>query len=178
MTWIQTVSGLKFPLDNIHPEVILIDDIAHALAMLCRFNAQCLRPYSVSEHSVHVSREIRQDLALLGLMHDAAEAYLGDVPGPLKKHLPDFCKFEDRLSTAIAAKFAFTIPAEDSQEARELKRADLQLLVDEKAKIMAPEPEPWRDDLPPVKDPSRVECWAPEQAKAQFLARFRELTGE
>jgi uncharacterized protein len=174
--WIQTASGLKFPLIDIDPSAILIEDIAHALSMLCRFNAQCLRPYSVAEHSVHVSHEIRPDLALIGLMHDAAEAYLGDVPGPLKKCLSEFQIIEANLMAAIAAKFGFTMPGDGTEEAHELKRADIQLLVDEKAVIMAPEPEPWPPNRPPVKDRSRIECWPPETAKAEFLARLATLT--
>lgn len=175
MTWIQTASGLKFPLLEIDPAAILIEDIAHALSMLCRFNAQCLRFYSVAEHSVHVSHEIRPDLALIGLMHDTAEAYLGDVPGPLKKQLTQFQEIEANLMRAIAAKFAFAVPEDGSDAARELKRADVQLLVDEKAVIMAPEPEPWPPDAPSVKDRRRIECWPPEVAKAKFLVRFEAL---
>jgi 5'-deoxynucleotidase YfbR-like HD superfamily hydrolase len=175
--WIQTVSGLKFPLMDVDSSVIRIKDIAHALSMVCRFNAQCLRPYSVAEHSVHVSHEITPHLALLGLMHDAAEAYLGDVPGPLKRCLPEFQAIENRLIHAIAVKYGFVYPEKGTAEAQELKRADLQLLADEKAAVMAPDPEPWPLDLPPLKNPARIQGWPPESARARFLARYRELTG-
>jgi hypothetical protein len=177
-TWIQTVSGRKFPLLDIDPDAILIEDIAHALSMLCRFNGQCLRFYSVAEHSVHVSHEIRPDLAMVGLMHDAAEAYLGDVPSPLKGQLRDFPIIEANLIRAIAAKLGFHHPEKGTDEDGELKRADVQLLIDEKAAIMAPEPEPWPPGAPPVKDAGRVKGWSPEMAKARFLERFRELAGK
>jgi len=173
--WIQTASGLKFPLIEVNPAAILIHDIAHALSMLCRFNAQCLRPYSVAEHSVHVSHEIAPHLALVGLMHDAAEAYLGDMPGPLKKCLPRFHSIEIRLIHAIGAKFGFSYPEKGTAEACELKRADIQLLVDEKAVLMAPEPEPWPPAAPPAKNPHRIQCWPPAVAKAKFLARYEAL---
>lgn len=173
--WIQTASGLKFPLLEIDQNSILIEDIAHALSMLCRFNAQCLRFYSVAEHSVHVSYEISPDLALVGLMHDAAEAYIGDVPSPLKEHLSKFQEIEDHLIAAIAERFGFMMPAKGGADHRELKRADKQLLVDEKAAIMAPEPEPWPSDAPPVKESGRIECWPSEIAKARFMTRFEEL---
>jgi hypothetical protein len=173
--WIQTASGLKFPLLEIDPEAINIEDIAHALSMLCRFNAHCLKFYSVAEHSVHVSYEIEPRLALLGLMHDAAEAYLGDVPSPLKGELRDFKGIEDRLIVAIGKRFGFAVPGDGENDTRELKRADLQLLIDEKAVIMAPEPEPWPPNAPSVKDPSRIECWSPEIARTRFMARFKEL---
>jgi 5'-deoxynucleotidase YfbR-like HD superfamily hydrolase len=173
--WIQTASGLKFPLLDIEPSAIRIEDIAHALSMLCRFNAHCSRFYSVAEHSVHVSHEIRPDLALVGLMHDAAEAYIGDVPSPLKKHLTQFQEIEERLIAAIAERFRFAMPEGGSDEARELKRADVQLLVDEKAAIMAREPEPWPSNAPHVKDARRIKCWSSEIAKAKFMTRFEEL---
>ena len=176
--WIQTVSGRKFPLLDIEPDVILIDDIAHALSMLCRFNGQCERFYSVAEHSVHVSYEIEPDLAMVGLMHDAAEAYLGDVPSPLKRELRDFKGIEDNLLRAIGVKFGFALPEEGTEEGDELKRADKQLLIDEKAAIMAPQPEPWPPGALPVKDPNRIEGWPPEIAKAKFLERFHELNGK
>jgi hypothetical protein len=177
VTWIQTASGFKFPLIEIDPDAIRIEDIAHALSMLCRFNAQCLRFYSVAEHSVQVSYEIRPDLALLGLMHDAAEAYMGDVPSPLKRELRDFKGIEDRLIAAIGERYGFAMPEDGSDDARELKRADVQLLVDEKAAIMSPEPEPWPPNAPSIKDKGRIECWPPEFAKAKFLARYTELSG-
>lgn len=173
--WIQTASGLKFPLLDPDPSVILIHDIAHSLSMLCRFNAQCLRPYSVAEHCVHVSYEIAPHLALIGLMHDTAEAYLGDVPGPLKGCLPFFITIESQLIQAIGAKYGFAYPEKGTPEARELKRADIQLLVDEKAVLMAPAPEPWPPAAPPVKDTGRIQCWPPAMAKARFLARYEEL---
>ena len=176
--WIQTVSGRKFPLLDIDPEAVVIEDIAHALSMLCRFNGQCLRFYSVAEHSVHVSFEIAPDLAMVGLMHDAAEAYLGDVPSPLKGQLRDFKGIEGNLLRAIGLKFGIAMPEEETDEGRELKRADKQLLVDEKAAIMAPQPEPWPPGAPPVKDAGRVKGWSPKMAKAKFLERFRELAGK
>jgi len=103
--WIQTISGKKFPLEEPDPSRIDIEDIAHALSLLCRFNGHCTKFHSVAEHSVHVSHEIAQDLALVGLLHDAAEAYLGDMPSPLKKKLSQFSEFEHKMEVAIAERF-------------------------------------------------------------------------
>ena len=169
---IQTVSGKKFPLDKPDLDQIDIDDIAHGLSLLCRFNGQCTKFYSVAEHSVHVSYEIAPEFALAGLLHDAAEAYLGDVPSPLKRRLMQFKKFEDAMEMAIGAKFGV-----DSGlfKTSELKRADVQLLIDEKAALMADAPEPWPENAPPMKDAKRIMGWGPKKAKKKFLARFEGL---
>jgi len=171
--WIQTISGRKFPLAEPDPNQIDIEDIAHALSMLCRFNGHCTQFYSVAEHSVHVSHEINDDLALAGLLHDAAEAYLGDVPSPLKKELSQFKTFEHRMEMAIGTRFNID---PELLSCAELKRADLQLLVDEKQALMITPTEPWPNNAPPTKDPSRIQCWNNEEAKQQFLARYKELT--
>jgi hypothetical protein len=172
MNWIQTISGKRFDLIAPCADQIDINDIAYSLGMLCRFNGHGLRYYSVAEHAVHVSREISPEHALAGLLHDASEAYIGDVPAPLKRHLPDFQRCEVRLETLIAEHFGlkasdFTSP--------ELKRADMQLLVDEKTAIMLPEPAPWPPMAPPPKDPDRILCLPPEDATQAFLRRFAEL---
>lgn len=170
--WIQTVSGKKFPLEKPDPAQIHIEDIAHALSLLCRFNGHCTKFYSVAEHSVHVSHEIVPELALVGLLHDAAEAYLGDVPSPLKKKLSQFSEFEAKMETAIGERFGVD-PALFKDP--ELKRADIQLLVDEKAVLMVAEPEAWPPGAPAIKDTSRIEGWGPDEAKRQFLEQFTGL---
>jgi len=170
--WIQTCSGKKFYVDEAEVEQIAIEDIAHALSMMCRFNGHCIRFYSVAEHSVHVSYEIDEELALVGLLHDAAEAYLGDVVSPLKKQLKDFKCFEKRMEAVIAERFGIDAELFSCEE---LKRADVQLLVDEKARVMVKEPEQWPDDTPLVQNPSRIECWSQVEAKKRFLERFEEL---
>lgn len=170
--WIQTISGKKFPVDKPDPEQIDIEDIAHALSMLVRFNGHGTRFYSVAEHSIHVSHEINPKLALVGLLHDAAEAYLGDVPSPLKKKLSQFSEFEHKMEVAIGECFGIDPTLFKDPE---LKRADIQLLVDEKSALMVEEPEPWPADAPEVKDSERIRAWAPEVARERFLERFKEL---
>ena len=105
--FIGTFSGLRFwPLDP-NPEKILIADIAHALAHQCRFGGHASKFYSVAEHSVHVSQLCLPEDALWGLLHDASEAYLVDLPRPLKL-LPEFAPYreaERRLQRAVALRF-------------------------------------------------------------------------
>ena len=96
MAWIQTFTGKKFPMHNPNPTLIDIEDIAHALSLLCRFNGHCTRFYSV-----RVAREIYPALAMVGLLNDAAEAYLGDMPLPFKAQLPRFNEFEWKMGQAM-----------------------------------------------------------------------------
>lgn len=173
VSWIQSVSGKKISLMEPDEMSIEIDDIAHALGMLCRFNGHGTKFYSVAEHSVHVSHEVDSSLAMVGLLHDASEAYLGDVPTPLKRRLKGFDLFESRMLDVIAARFLLE---RDAFEHPELKRADVQLLVDEKAALMVEAPEPWPAQAPEVKDHRRIKAWGPIQAKFEFLRRFKELT--
>jgi 5'-nucleotidase len=164
--WMQTFTGKGFPLETFNPDVIHIEDIAHALGMLCRFNGQCKTFHSVAEHSVHVSYEIAPDLALLGLMHDTAEVYLGDVSTPLKKELSAYREKEDKLMKLIGGRFGFVFLEKGTVEEVELKRADRQLLADEKEVVMGPEckSKPWPGILE-VKNPDRIECWASQEEK-------------
>lgn len=172
MSWIQSVSGKQVSLTDPYASMINIDDIAHALSMLCRFNGHGTRFYSVAEHSVHVSNEVTPDLALAGLLHDAAEAYLGDVPSPLKGHLADFKMFEERMEKVIAEAFGIRF---EEFKSPELKRADIQLLVDEKSVLMVPEPKPWPTDAPSPKKPDRIKAWNPSEAREAFLNRYHAL---
>ncbi|MBF0184990.1 MAG: phosphohydrolase [Magnetococcales bacterium] len=168
-SWIQTFSGRQFwPLDARAEEVDIVD-IAHSLAMQCRFNGHCRRFYSVAEHAVHVSHLVTAQSARWGLLHDAAEAYLSDLPQPIKQQMPVFRQYEDRLLQVIATRFA--LPAEMPEE---IKQVDMLLLSTEKAALMALEPAPWLG-LPPPLHISLIACWSPEEAKAQFLQRFAQL---
>jgi len=167
--WIQTVTGKQFwPMDA-RPEEVDIEDIAHALSMLCRFNGHCKQFYSVAEHSVHVSKMVSIENATWGLLHDAAEAYLSDIPKPVKQELSLFNEFEDRLLEVIAERFGMPrkIPSE-------VKQVDMQLLATEKEALMGQEPAPWMG-LPEALDPSMIQAWGPAEAKQEFLKRFHEL---
>ncbi len=83
-TRIQTHSGGTFDLLNPDPADVRTEDIAHALSQIARYTGHTDTPYSVATHSVHVSQIVRPGLASLALLHDAAEAYLGDWSTILK----------------------------------------------------------------------------------------------
>lgn len=92
------------------PEKIQLDDIAHGLANIGRFAGQGTEFYSVARHSVHVAFEVDargggRETQRHALLHDAPEAYLSDVPGPVKKSLPGYARAERRLYGAVVEAF-------------------------------------------------------------------------
>lgn len=170
-SWLQTYSGKQFwPLDPL-PEEIDILDIAHSLSMQCRYAGHCQRFYSVAEHSVHVSHVIEPEFALLGLLHDAAEAYLVDVPRPVKPYLAGYSDMETRLQDEIAYKFGLWW---DHRKVEAVKRADNAVLLAEKAELMPKSPAPW--DVHGEPADVRIMGLTPEAARGFFIKRFVELT--
>ena len=131
--WIQTYSGGKFFPLSPESEGITIEDIAHALSNLCRFAGHVKRFYSVAQHSVLVSHYCDPIDALVGLLHDASEAYLLDMPRPLKKsgYFEAYLEAEDRLMRVIEKKFGIQ-PMTES-----VHRADMRVFAAEAAAIAA-----------------------------------------
>lgn len=127
---IETHRGGRFDLSDPDPDDVHINDIAASLAHTCRFGGHCDQFYSVAHHSLHVSRELPSDdprLQLLGLLHDAAEAYLGDIPRPLKSQYEIFDQVEGRILDAIWAAFEIEPPSE--AEWAQVMAADDRLLA-------------------------------------------------
>lgn len=168
--WMQTYTGQAFDPMNPDPERIKIEDIAHALAMNCRYAGHVNRFYSVAEHSVHVSRNVSRTNALWGLLHDASEAYIADIVRPVKKRMPEYKLVEDVLMAAICRRFH--LPVEQPAEIYDI---DLRIVVDEKAVLLNKEPLPWGaiEGLEPVG--ATISAWSPERAKGEFLETFQAL---
>lgn len=116
---IRTFTGKYINPFDPKPEEIDIMDITHALSRICRFNGHSMRFLSVAEHSVNVCNKMPPELKLQGLLHDASEAYLMDIPTPIKKQLHGYYEAEDNLMKMIADKFGFEYPFNDI-----LKEAD------------------------------------------------------
>lgn len=187
--WMQTIGGRAFyPLDP-RPEDVAIYDIAHALSHVCRFGGHCREFYSVAEHSVRVAMAIREAGGsraeqFEGLMHDAAEAYVGDMVWPLKQagELAEYKRIERLVEDAIATRYG--LPGEQSPI---VKRFDLVLLSTEKRDLMsdgvgredgsrregAAAKEKHSDTFEPL--PERIEPWSPRDARSVFLDHFRHL---
>ncbi|MFT4099281.1 MAG: phosphohydrolase [Rhodoblastus sp.] len=165
--WIQTFTGRQFwPLDP-RPEDVDIRDIAHALAHQCRYAGHCLRFYSVAEHSILLAQVVSPAAAFAALMHDAAEAYLVDLPRPIKRSMPDYVAAEERVLAAILRAVGLDfIP-------NEVHAADRRILSDEAAQNMAPAPAPWSTAAAAFG--VRLLYLAPEAAEARFLRCFELL---
>ena len=128
---ITTFSGQSFNPVNPDPDTICIEDIAHALSLICRANGHVKIFWSVGQHCINCSKEARarglsDRLALACLLHDASECYLSDVPSPFKRELPAYKELEDRLLNMVYEKFLGTPLTEE--EERELKAIDEAML--------------------------------------------------
>jgi hypothetical protein len=124
---IRTVSGIYINVFKPTMDMICIEDIAHALSYQCRFGGHLPRFYSVAQHSLNCCYLIDDNkLKLAALLHDASEAYLLDIPSPIKQGLSNYKEIEDRLMNLIAEKFGFEYPLHP-----EVKKVDAIMLQKE-----------------------------------------------
>lgn len=169
--WIQTYTGRKFyPLDP-DPDQIDVRDIVHSLSNMCRFAGHLRDMYSVGQHSVLASVWVEggMEAQRQALMHDASEAYLVDVPRPVKTELPEYKAIEARLMNAIAIKLRFTWPMLPA-----VHRVDNDLLETEMHQLFLngqhPEAGPYGKVLPMT-----ITVWSPEETRAVFNQRLGTL---
>lgn len=175
--WIQTYSRKHFEFANPTAEMICIEDIAHALSQINRFTGHTRDPYSVAEHSILVAQMCESQYQLEALLHDAAEAYLGDVSSPLK-HIHEMDSYrlilEPRINAVIRAKFG--LPAVETPH---VKYWDLEVYNMEVHCLMKDGPmiegTSWQiaSKIPKIFQPL-----AAKAAEALFLREFRLLTKE
>ncbi len=169
---ITTLSGKFF--DILKPEDYEYDisEIATALSNLCRYTGHVNRFYSVAEHSVLVSRIVPERLALAGLLHDASEAYLGDLSSPLKKLVPEYKRIEVRVQEAIAKHFGLGTDLDNP----EIHQADKRMYWQERQGVAnnGVRDQLWHQDLRATRKVEAVGM-SPNQARRYFMWRYRQI---
>lgn len=175
MSWMQTYGGQQFWVFNPREEQVDPRDIAHALSNICRFNGHCDEFYSVAQHSLHVSRMLEADghdadVQLWGLLHDAAEAYIGDMIRPIKhsQHMIAYCAMEQRIMAVITARFGLP-----SERPGVVGVADNKALATEARDLLKPPPAPW--GTLPEPDVEVIKPLAPGAARALFAERLAQI---
>lgn len=156
---IRTYTGIYMNVFEPGLDIICIEDIAHALANQCRFGGHLPKFYSVAQHSVLCCEKADSKYKLQALMHDASEAYLLDVPRPIKKRLSNYKEIENSLMLLIAEKFGFEYPLSE-----EVKQIDEKMLQFEWNQLM----------LGRITD-YYFSSWSPATAEIEFLDTYKRL---
>ena len=151
-------SGILFDVFNPKLEDFNINDMAHGLSNLCRYGGHCPEFYSVAQHSVLCSlQDGTPEEQFEFLMHDTSEAYLIDLPRPIKRKMPNYMEIEENLLKMIFEHFKINYPL--SERTHEVDNFLLHFEYDN----FYTNPNP------------NFEFWTPKEAKSRFLARFYEL---
>ena len=190
--WIQTYTGRCVDPLNVDPEEVELADVAHALALKCRFGGHCREFYSVAEHCVRVSvllqltyrHDIR--LLLLGLLHDASEAYLPDVVAPLKGRISVELRNEGQSTPFRSAELRamdrileglgvdnLRACLRDRKMRDAVKHADLTMLATEARDLMGDCDGEWISL--PAPHPVCIAPMSWREARSAFVSRWREL---
>lgn len=143
MSKIQTYTGLAFDYLNPSPEMVDIRDIAHSLATAPRFNGHLSVGISVAGHCVTCAEALRglgysYDICLQALLHDASEAYIGDIPKPLKELLPEARVIEGNIHEVIAKALESPYPFHEA-----VHKIDVAAMVKESEYLNGHNPEVW-----------------------------------
>ena len=171
---IRLRSGAYFDFVNPQPDQFTLRDIAGALSKICRFGSQIERFYSVAEHSYWCSIQANEDLFALdtqaaALMHDATEAFIGDVVKPLKIMLPEYGVIEKRMEAVIADKFSIDF-ARHADVVREIDHA---MLIAERRRLFSADNVTWSGEDRIRKIHPAFKCWMPDDAEEMFVVRAR-----
>lgn len=166
-TEIETYTGIKFDLLNPTPDMVTIRNIGHAVSLLCRFTGHTRKFFSVAQHSYDVSRMVDSKYKMVGLLHDAPEAYLGDVSRPLKALLPDYQKIYKRIEQVIFDKFELNV-----DDIQYVKEADNEAVYRE-ARALMPNKGGWAGN---DRWPSMF-CCSSDTAEKMFNQQYNLLRG-
>lgn len=169
--WQQTYLGKRFEFHRPTAQMVDIRDVAQALSLQCRFNGMCREFYSVAQHSVHVSSLLPPYLRLVGLLHDASEAYLGDLITPVKAMVPQFKVLEMKVEQAVADRFHFDSDLLDDPR---VKAADRVMLATEATQLLDHPPVGWGVNMADQAGFTLAPL-GPAEARKLFLATFEGL---
>lgn len=172
-SYMQTFSGNHIYFNDIDDGSITVEDIAHSLSMTCRYNGHSSQFYSVAQHSMLVAAACSPKARLYGLMHDATEAYLGDMVNPLKDIFPSFVAFENALMIKIAKVLGVHM---DDEIVEEVKYYDKAILFDEFAALLNPAPDTTvfvQQGYKPIG--CKILSERPLDFKRQFINTYRDL---
>ncbi len=178
-TAIQTYSGRSFDILNPGKDSICIEDIAHHLSQINRFNGATNIPYNVCEHSVNVSLLVSDEFKLEALLHDASEAYIGDCCTPLKQsvNMDGYRDLEESIQKCC--EYTFGVMSTEESHA-EVKKADTVMLKVEAMWLLRhpliKEWSQWIDSIEIPETTPTIIGWEPSFSKMMFLKTFNELT--
>jgi len=170
--FMEVSSGKKVNPFNMYEDDIDIKDIAHALSLICRYGGHCKKFYSVAEHSIRVAENVDQKYKLAALLHDAAEAYIGDNIRPVKYNIPVLQSVEDEILPIIMSRFSVKWDKRTMEVVREADNIvgategrDLMYHVEDWGNL----PEPLKDKIIPLELPYSVERF--------FITKFLDYGG-
>lgn len=165
-------SGKYFSYEKPSDSEFTIEDIAQGLSNTCRFGGQCPNFYSVAEHSVYVSRLVSKAHRLHALLHDGAEAFICDMPKPLKEMLPDYQEVENRVEAAVFARFSLP-----SKMDRSIKLADITMLATEQQQLMSNFHDwEWTKGHEPAN--LEIQALTPPAAREFFLSEYYNIVNQ
>jgi len=167
--YVSTYSGAEFNIQTCDVMPIPMSDVAHALSMNCRYNGHVNKFYSVAEHCVIISNLVPEEDALWGLLHDATEAFVPDIPRPFKPFIKGFKEYEQRISDAFAERFGLS-----KQQPESVHYMDRNIVHDEALELF-PEPPTWVELYESVGAGDMIKCLTPEKAEKAYNERLEAL---
>lgn len=168
---IRVRSGSYFDLTDPKSDQFTFGDIAGALAKICRFGGQINCFYSVAEHLLHCADQAQADGLPLEsqravMLHDAAEAFVGDMVKPLKMLLPEYSEIESRVEAAIAAKFHIDF----AREASAVSKIDREMLIAERRAFFSRDDVTWTGENEVRRLNRKFLGWNPRLAEEHFTS--------
>lgn len=173
--YITTYTGKHFDPMHPNPDAICIEDIAHALALICRGNGHVRTFWSVGEHCIccakeAIARGLSRRMILACLLHDASECYMSDVPRPFKKMIPAYSEHEEKLLSMIYTKFLGSDLLEEEQQL--LKEIDNCFLWYDLTELLR---EPQKEAAPDIHVALTYQVRSFEEVEQEYLMIFAKF---